>query len=647
MGCEVESTAAAQPGGPVHNGNQPPPSSSSSVSARRLPTRRSTSGAALKAHPADDEGSGQLASVRSLPRELNPAAEGTKLDIPDPNDPAREKILRLQSQLNEIVDGPILSHVRVGMRVIDGATGKTFYRRGGNTLMDPASNQKVLVTTTALMRLGSGFRFRTELTGPPPDGNGVINGDVTIRGMGDPSVRMVDMETLAADLASRGVLRIEGGIAGDPRRIGSNEINPEERTPLRVSRAYITVRVRPSLDGLPPLISVKPELEVLQVRNRAVTGGRGRGLRLNMTAINDKIVIELAGRLSPHSPGLVMRRVAPDQRLFTAALLRRVLIESGIEVRDPAKVFDWKNADKLSARSEILAVHRSEPLSVLVRRINKDSDNEWADRLLDVVGAELFGGAATAEKGLRALREAMDELGLARDSYVPSNGSGLGHANRLTADALAELLHKLYSDPRWGPELMQSLSVGGVDGTTRNRFRGQVAAERVRAKTGTLSGKSCLSGYVGDGHEVLVFSIFVDGIRNRRYTTMAVRAAQVNAVNAMMRFARGVTGPAPGEEVEPGVDFEVGDEILEADMEERPVEGGGPAEGVGGKGEPGNGPATGNPPRGSRPEGRSERLDTPAPPPRPRKAPSSNANGSPIEPEVEFLPDETPRRRRN
>ena len=120
--------------------------------------------------------------------------------------------------------------------------------------------------------------------------------------------------------------------------------------------------------------------------------------------------------------------------------------------------------------------------------------------------------------------------------------------------------------------MLQSLSVGGVDGTTRNRFRGSPAAERVRAKTGTLSGKSCLSGYVGDGHEVLVFSIFVDGIRNRRFTTMAVRAAQVSAVNAMMRFARGIVGQPPTDEVEPGVDFEVGEEILEADLEEKPAE---------------------------------------------------------------------------
>ena len=137
------------------------------------------------------------------------------------------------------------------------------------------------------------------------------------------------------------------------------------------------------------------------------------------------------------------------------------------------------------------------------------------------------------------------ELGLPPGSYVPRNGSGLGHANRITAEAMSALLRTLYLDPRVGPEILQSLSVGGVDGTTRNRFKGTIAAERVRAKTGTLHGKSCLSGLVGDGSDVLAFSILVEGIRGRKLAE--VRGAQVGCVNAMMRYvyeaAEGATRP--------------------------------------------------------------------------------------------------------
>jgi D-Ala-D-Ala carboxypeptidase 3 (S13) family protein len=117
---------------------------------------------------------------------------------------------------------------------------------------------------------------------------------------------------------------------------------------------------------------------------------------------------------------------------------------------------------------------------------------------------------------------------------------------------------------------LQSLSVGGVDGTTRNRFKGSPAAKHVRAKTGTLIGKSCLSGYVGDGSDVLVFSILVEGLSSKGILR-AVRGAQVGAVNAMMRYVREGTGQkldAPGGVNEPDTDYENGDEsFMETDGE--------------------------------------------------------------------------------
>jgi D-alanyl-D-alanine carboxypeptidase/D-alanyl-D-alanine-endopeptidase (penicillin-binding protein 4) len=205
-----------------------------------------------------------------------------------------------------------------------------------------------------------------------------------------------------------------------------------------------------------------------------------------------------------------------------------------------------------------LALHESDPLPVLLRRINKNSDNEWAERVLETVGAEVYGGAATNAKGVRALREALADLDLSPTNYQPSNGSGLGHENRVSASGMIALLRRLYFDPRIGPEIMQSLSVGGVDGTTRNRFRGSAAAHRVRAKTGTLNGVSCLSGFVGDGPEILAFSILVEG--HPRRGVRSVRAEQVNAVNAMMRFAKGMTGSMPDEGAASETDYETGEE---------------------------------------------------------------------------------------
>jgi len=253
--------------------------------------------------------------------------------------------------------------------------------------------------------------------------------------------------------------------------------------------------------------------------------------------------------------------------------MRASLGGAGISVRDQSRV-EAVDPPKAGRALPLLASHGSEPLGILLRKINKDSENDYAERVLEAAGAEVYGGPPTEDKGVRLLREVIGELGLPPSSYVPRNGSGLGHANRITADAMASLLRTLYLDPRVGPELIQSLSVGGVDGTTRNRFKGTLAAERVRAKTGTLHGKSCLSGLVGDGKDVLAFSILVDGLRG--HTLRAVRGAQVGCVNAMMRYvvdARGGHAVLPTAPGEAPADLEGGDEAAETDEELGPATG--------------------------------------------------------------------------
>ena len=281
-------------------------------------------------------------------------------------------------------------------------------------------------------------------------------------------------------------------------------------------------------------------------------------MTVRLSVNGSRIQIDVAGRVSAERGGIVFRRRVPHQALYAAALMRASLQAAGITVRDDARVAPTP-PQKSGRALPLLALHTSAPLGILLRKINKDSDNDYAERVLEAAGAEVYGGAPTGDKGVRLLREVIGELGLPPGSYVPRNGSGLGHANRITADAMSALLRTLYLDPRVGPEILQSLSVGGVDGTTRNRFKGTIAAERVRAKTGTLHGKSCLSGLVGDGSDVLAFSILVEGIRGRNLAE--VRGAQVGCVNAMMRYVyEAADGAKPIEVARGGAgsDFETG-----------------------------------------------------------------------------------------
>ena len=518
---------------------------------------------------------------------------------PAADDPERERIRQLQESLDGIVRGKVLGRLRVGMRVEDLANGRLLYGRRSSTLMDPASNQKVLATTTALLRLGSTFRYRTEVTGAAPQQDGGIRGDLVIRGNGDPSLRSRHIDELAEAIATQGVTSVGGRILADPRRIGSDEAPTAGRPPLRVGSTSIEVRVRPGeRPGARPLVAVSPSSDTFTIVNQAETAAKGKSrVRVSVERAGDHIQVVVTGKAVVARGEVVVRRDIPNHALFAAILLRHALIQQGIEVRGGAGLYSEDGrrvanrgidgallafgqlgsdtarplmAGEAVSPVEILALHESEPLPILIRRVNKNSDNEWAERVLETVGAEVYGGSPSTTKGVRVLRESLSELGVPASAYLPANGSGLGHQNRVTPAGMVELLRHLYFDPRIGPELMQSLSVGGVDGTTRNRFHGSSAAHRVRAKTGTLTGVSCLSGYVGDGPDVIAFSILVEGHRNR--AVASVRAAQVSAVNAMMHFAHHAIQALPGDEAVPGADFETGSETDEVDTTPAPAD---------------------------------------------------------------------------
>jgi D-alanyl-D-alanine carboxypeptidase/D-alanyl-D-alanine-endopeptidase (penicillin-binding protein 4) len=176
------------------------------------------------------------------------------------------------------------------------------------------------------------------------------------------------------------------------------------------------------------------------------------------------------------------------------------------------------------------------PLSEVCRLSNKPSNNFIAEAIYKTLGGELYGAPGTLAKGTRAVMDFLTNEGIKPGAYKIVNGSGLTHENRITPQDLSSLLRKIYYDISMAPEFMSSLAVAGIDGTIRNRFMGTDAVGLVRAKTGTLTGVSALSGYVGDKDDVLIFSIFVEGFRHRR--TNEVRHAQVRMVEAMLSYLR-------------------------------------------------------------------------------------------------------------
>lgn len=490
---------------------------------------------------------------------------------PSPNDPDRERILRVQEALFSLVHGPVLGRVRTAIRVTEARSGRVLYSRRADALMDPASNQKILATAAALYRLGNQFRYRTEVQGPAPNDEGEIKGDLVLRGSGDPALTADDIEAMANQIALQGVRKVLGDIVADKRYLGADESSPTGRSPLAVSRSAIVIRVRPGASvKARPVVFYEPAVEGITITNRATTVARGRSrISVKVGTQGGRISIDVSGRISIRQAGVVFRRRPSTPLLYAAALLAQSLNRRGVGITGGPLAREGltkTGSESVATSFTVLAVHQSAPLPELMRPINKNSNNEYADRLLETLGAQMYGGAPSMDKGVKALRSALAELGVPDAAYHSTNGSGLGHTNRISADALTNLLRTLYFDPRIGPELMQSLSVGGVDGTTKHRFTGSVASRRVRAKTGTLNGKSCLSGYVGDESEILIFSIMVDRMGSRGVNS--VRKEQVRVVETLMGYAKGLVGDAAEERPDPGTDSEAGEDVIETEEAE-------------------------------------------------------------------------------
>lgn len=461
----------------------------------------------------------------------------------DPDDPHEQRVAKLREGLLEVLHDRPLARTRVGVQVVQASSGDVLFSHRAESAFNPASNTKMLTTAAAMTYLGSDYRYHTALYGPAPDESGVVHGDVVLRGSGDPSLTTTDLAEVARKLSLRGVTQIDGDLYVDSRfHVGRDDTGVGDGA-LILNRNTYAVHVRPGEVGHAAIVSVSPRTDFFGVENQATTvrGKRSR-LRIDAYRKNNRLIVTVRGRITENRGEYTDVRRLGDGALLAAAVLRGALADFGISLTGDIEAGPAR-------AGTLLAEHRSAPLSDISRLSNKPSNNFVSECIYRTLGAELYGLPGTLAKGSRAIVDYLSAAGIKPGSYKIVNGSGLTHANRITARDLTSVLRTIYYDVAVAPEFMASLAVGGIDGTIRNRFLGTEVAGRVRAKTGTLSGVSALSGYVGDKDDVVIFTIFVEGFRNRR--TTEVRHAQVRMVQAMLRYLRtdqtGAKGEKPDE----------------------------------------------------------------------------------------------------
>jgi D-alanyl-D-alanine carboxypeptidase/D-alanyl-D-alanine-endopeptidase (penicillin-binding protein 4) len=427
----------------------------------------------------------------------------------------------LREAIDGLVERSALSGARVGICVVSLDTGATLYARDADALLNPASNVKLFTAAAALAKFGPEYRFETEAW---LDAAGLGGGSpraLYLRGKGDPTLTTERLWVLAADLQHLGLRRV-GDLVLDESWFDTERIGPGfdqesgDKTYLAPVGALslnfntVAIHVAPAeRPGAAGRVELEPDSSYFELSNRTRTVGARAARRLSVSSTaggsggRQRIVVE--GRLPAGGrPGVSWRKI-DDPAQYLGQTLRRLLELRGVRVTGKVRL------GAVPEGAQLLHVAESEPLSDVIRKLNKNSNNFIAEQLLKALGAAAAGPPGSWESGLTAVEGFLSSLGLRRGSYVMKNGSGLNDANRFSARQTARLLAELWRRFPLAPEFLASLPVAGKDGTIRWRLEGTETAGRVRAKTGTLEGVNSLSGYLEtvDG-ERLAFAILVN-----------------------------------------------------------------------------------------------------------------------------------------
>ena len=402
--------------------------------------------------------------------------------------------------------------------VQDANTGKVIYSRNPDLLLNPASNTKILTTLAALSYLSPGFRFKTQFIGDAKIKDGRMQA-LTLKGFGDPSFTTDGLEDMVQKLKASGI-RSVGEVRVDESYFDNKYFPGREEgfrqrlfdlNALTIDNSQIEVVVAPG-EGIGERASVNldPPLDEFSCDGEVLTRGRSPRVDVRLvSASSNGLGIYVDGSIPYGSSPKTYRLSCEDPAQLAGTRLVDLLKRHGIEGPNDFHVAP------APPKGKVLVEEQSTTLEELLPIINKKSDNFLAELLVKVLGAEYGGPPGSTEKGIKAILRELNAAGVDVAGIYLENGSGLSRNNRVTAKTLVSALQKAYDTPRLKNHFIESLSVLGVDGTLRRRFRHTDLAGRFFGKTGTLRGVSTLSGYAyplsGSGEKTYIYSHLING----------------------------------------------------------------------------------------------------------------------------------------
>jgi len=396
---------------------------------------------------------------------------------------------------------------QVSIHIRDLRTGHVLFDDFGDTPLNPASNQKLLTSAAALELLGPDYTFATR----------VLRDETSLYlvGEGDPTLQVEDLRELAIAVAPvldfTGMQRVVyDDSAFSPRRLapgydpgGPGLAYEAESSALAVGYNYVEIIATANAKAKRVDVTTRPATAAIVIDNKAKLGSK-RAIEVRTRERDGDTVVEARGTLPKRTSPVIVRRRIHDPARVAASLFVEILAEQTTSLPLPIE------PGIAPGTAEEIANHESAALVEVLDLGLAYSNNFIAEQVLRTLAWRMTGEPGTWTAGEDILRGYWSALGADPEGIVIENGSGLSRNGRLTTTGLVDLLAMAARGTGPGHSLIDVLPVAGEPGTLRARLR--LSGKRVRAKTGTLSDVSGLSGVITaeDGTPQVAFSILIN-----------------------------------------------------------------------------------------------------------------------------------------
>lgn len=406
-----------------------------------------------------------------------------------------------------------------GVIVVSVTRGDTLFSQNADMLLKPASIMKMMTTGLALERFGPNHTFPTVVLRDGAVNNGVLEGNLYLRGGGDPTLSLrfwqgeSPLDALAKQITGAGIRAVTGAIVADESAYAGERIPHGWKSSYLMS-AYAApvsalslnenvVWIEARAENGKAVIELDPPSTAIPVTSSVrVVGGSGGRVRARR---NNEGGITVTGTIGRNSRPRRYSLVVQEPPIFAAGALQASLQAAGVEVQGGLRV------GATPAGAEQVAEVHSLPLAQIVSYMNRESINHYAELLYRNAARE-DGRQASAQAALEELREFLSAKAGTRPEHIKvSDGSGLSEADSLTARSMVQLLAYAHRAP-WSSVFHASMPVAGESELMRRRMRQTPAEGNLHAKTGTTNTVASLAGYVTAlNGEVLAFAFIYNG----------------------------------------------------------------------------------------------------------------------------------------